>query len=296
MQSGRERPTFWEPCAVWNRLSDYLRTAFTTRWNLLFFGGGVAAAFISGFPGVILPLVAAGEIYYLASMLTNDHFRSAVEAHDAKARRDAESTGSRESYDRIRKALPPELLARFDRLRGHCAKLVQLAASLRGPNDKTPDSGSTETLERLLWGYLRMIWSASTLSEFIAHTDDAAIESRIADLEARLSKLTSPKEGDSAQLRTTLEDHLHTSRDRLHNIQDAKRKLDVVAAELERLESKIAGLAEGAVAKRDVSDIAQRVDEVAEGMRRTDETMRQLQLPAELDDLEEPPQLLREEA
>jgi hypothetical protein len=45
-----------------------------------------------------------------------------------------------------------------------------------------------------------------------------------------------------------------------------------------------------------VSDIAQRVDEVAEGMRKTDETMRQLQLPPELEDFEEPPPLLREEA
>jgi len=31
-------------------------------------------------------------------------------------------------------------------------------------------------------------------------------------------------------------------------------------------------------------------------MKRTDETMRQLQLPAELDDLEDPPQMLREKA
>jgi hypothetical protein len=67
-------------------------------------------------------------------------------------------------------------------------------------------------------------------------------------------------------------------------------------AEVERLESKIEAMAEGSVAKRDVSDIAKRVDEVAEGMKRTDETMRQLQLPAELDDLEDPPQMLRDEA
>jgi hypothetical protein len=111
----------------------------------------------------------------------------------------------------------------------------------------------------------------------------------------RLAKLSAGG-GESGQLRATIEDHLKTSRERLENIDDAKRKLDVVAAEIERLESKIAALAEGSVAKRDMSDIAQRVDEVAEGMRRTDETMRQLQLPPELEDLEEPPQLLREEA
>jgi len=273
----------------------YLFTAFTTRWNLLFFGAGVAAALISGFPGVVLPLVAAGEIYYLASMLTNERFRSAVEAQDAKSRRAAEAAGSREAYERIRKKLPPSLLARFDRLRDHCEKLVELGGSMRGPDTTGPDRGTLESLDRLLWGYLRMIWGAATLSEFLDHTDDGAIRQRIADLEKRLASL-SAGDGGTSQLRTTLEDHLKTSRERLENIGDAKRKIDVVTAEIERLESKIAALAEGSVAKRDVTDIAQRVDEVAEGMRRTDETMRQLQLPPELEDLEEPPQLLREEA
>jgi len=277
------------------RLGSYFRTAFANRWNLLFVGGGVAAALISGFPGVLLPLVAAGEIYYLASMLANDRFRSAVEAQEAKARRAEEAVGARESYERIRTRLPPALLARFDRLRDHCQKLVELAGSIRGPDSTGPDQGSLESLDRLLWGYLRMIWGAATLSEFLDHTDDGAIRARIADLEKRLARL--PANGtDTAQLRASLEDNLKTSRERLENIDDAKRKLDVVAAEIERLESKIAALAEGSVAKRDVSDIARRVDEVAEGMRRTDETMRQLQLPPELEELDEPPPVLREEA
>ncbi len=278
---------------MFSRFGAYLRTAFTARWNLLLFGGGVAAAFVSGFPGIILPLVAAGEIYYLASMLANDRFRAAVEAQDAKARRAAEAVGAREAYERIRKRLPRPLLARFDQLRDHCLKLVELAGSMRGPDAAAPDGGTLESLDRLLWGYLRMIWGAANLSEFLDHTDDDAIRTRIADLEKRLAKL--PPGGDD-QMRAALEDHLKTSRERLANIDEAKRKLDVVAAEIERLEAKIAALAESSVAKRDVSDIAQRVDEVAEGMRKTDETMRQLQLPPELEDLEEPPALLREEA
>jgi len=274
---------------------NYLQTAFTTRWNLLFFGAGLAAAFISGFPGVVLPLVAAGELYYIASMLTNERFRSAVEAQAAKARRTEEATGSRESYERIRKKLPPALLARFDQLRDHCQKLVALGGSMRGPDSNISDRGTLESLDRLLWGYLRMIWGAATLSEFLDHTDDGSIRARIAELEKRLTRL--PTAGnEQGQLRATLEDHLKTNRERLENIADAKQKLAVVSAEIERLESKIAALAEGSVAKRDVSDIAQRVDEVAEGMRRTDETMRQLQLPPELEDLAEPPPLLREEA
>jgi hypothetical protein len=280
---------------VFSRVGAYLKTAFTTKWNLLFFGGGVAAALISGFPGIVLPLVLAGEVYYLASMLANDRFRSAVEAQDAKSRRAVEAAGAREAYERIRKNLPPALLKRFDQLRDHCLKLVELGGSMRGPDGSGPDKTALESLDRLLWGYLRMIWGASTLSDFLDHTDDGAIRARIADLERRLARL--PKEDPgSAQMRAALEDHLKTSQERLDNIDEARRKLDLVAAEIERLEAKIAALAESSVAKRDVTDIAQRVDEVAEGMRKTDETMRQLQLPPELEDLDEPPAMLREEA
>ena len=280
---------------MFSRVGAYLKTAFTTRWNLLLFGGGVAAAFISGFPGIVLPLVLAGEVYYLASMLANERFRSAVEAQDAKSRRAAEALGAREAYERIRKNLPPALLKRFDQLRDHCLKLVELGGSMRGPDGSGPDKTALESLDRLLWGYLRMIWGASTLSDFLDHTDDGAIRARIADLERRLAKLPKDDTG-SAQMRTALEDHLKTSQERLDNIDEARRKLDLVAAEIERLEAKIAALAESSVAKRDVTDIAQRVDEVAEGMRKTDETMRQLQLPPELEDLDEPPAMLREEA
>ena len=280
---------------MFSRVGAYLKTAFTTRWNLLLFGGGVAAALISGFPGIVLPLVLAGEVYYLASMLANDRFRSAVEAQDAKSRRAAEALGAREAYERIRKNLPPALLKRFDQLRDHCLKLVELGGSMRGPDGSGPDKTALESLDRLLWGYLRMIWGASTLSDFLDHTDDGAIRARIADLERRLAKLPKDDTG-SAQMRAALEDHLKTSQERLDNIDEARRKLDLVAAEIERLEAKIAALAESSVAKRDVTDIAQRVDEVAEGMRKTDETMRQLQLPPELEDLDEPPAMLREEA
>jgi len=280
---------------VFGRFGAYLKTAFTTRWNLLLFGGGVAAALISGFPGVVLPLVFAGEVYYLASMLANERFRSAVEAQGAKERRVAEAAGAREAYERIRKRLPPPLLKRFDQLRDHCLALVELGGSMRGPDESGPDKNALESLDRLLWGYLRMIWGASTLSDFLDHTDDGAIRTRIADLERRLARLD-PEDSGSAAMRAALEDHLKTSRERLGNIDEARRKLDLVAAEIERLEAKIAALAEGSVARRDVSDIAQRVDEVAEGMRKTDETMRQLQLPPELEELDEPPPLLREEA
>lgn len=279
---------------MWNRFGSYLKTAFTTRWNLLFVGAGVAASLISPIPLVLLPLVAAGEVFYLASMVGNERFRDAVDARAAKAMREASSGHSQETYERIRAALPAELVRRFDQLRDHCERLVQLAGSLRGPGTESADRGSLESLDRLLWGYLRMLWGAKTLSEFLDHTDDSRIRERIEELERRLAAL--PTGAPDDPLRAAVEDNLATTRERLSNIEEARRKLDLVAAEIERMESKIASLAEGAVAKRDVGDLARRVAEVAEGVRRTDETMRQLQLPPELEDFDDPPDMLRAEA
>lgn len=276
---------------VGNRIGAYLRTAFTNRWNLLFAGAGIAAAVISGFPTVVLPIVAAGEIFYLASMVTNERFRDAVDAQEAKARRAASAMGTREAYERLLRALSPQLRQRFERLRERCLHLVDIADRHRGA-----ESSSLESLERLLWGYLRMLHGAQSLSEFVEHTDAGSIRRRIAELDRRIAAIPAGEDAETARLRSVLEDDLRTTRERLENIDDAQRKLDVIIAEVERLESKIEAMAEGSVARRDVSDIARRVDEVAEGMRRTDETMRQLQLPAELDDLEDPPQMLREEA
>ena len=279
---------------MFERTGRYLRATFTYHWNLLYVGAGAAVALISGRPDVVLPLVVAGEVFFLAKMFTNERFRAAVDAQDAKSKRASESAETRAAYDRIRASLPKNLLRRFDQLRAHCFKLVDLAGSMGGPNAAGGDRRSVESLERLLWGYLRMIWNAAKLSEFLDHTDDKAIRERITELERRLSDLPVGDASDS--LRAALEDNLRTSRERLENIEEARRKLEVVAADIERSESKIAALAEGAVARRDVADIAQRVDEVAEGMRQTDATMRQLQLPPELEDFEEPPALLREEA
>ncbi len=279
---------------MFEQIGRYLSAAFTHHWNLLFVGAGTAVAFLSGRPDVVIPLVAAGEVLYLATLMTNDRFRAAIDAQEAKDRRQVDTAGTQAAYDRIRSQLPPALLTRFDQLRAHCHKLTELAGSMRGPDVSGPDRNAVESLERLLWGHLRMIWNAAKLSEFLDHTDDGALRKRVTELEKRLAGI--PEDAGAAPLRTAVDDNLRTTRERLENIDEARRKLDVVAAEIERLETKIAALAEGAVARRDVSDIAQRVDEVAEGMRRTDETMRQLQLPPELEAFEAPPALLRDEA
>src|ERR671935_2874440 len=61
-------------------MGAYLKEAFLFRWNLLFFLGGTAAAALMPITGVLLPLVAAGELTYLAGLVSVPRFRAAIDA------------------------------------------------------------------------------------------------------------------------------------------------------------------------------------------------------------------------
>ena len=66
-----------------------MREAFFFRWNLLFFLGGVAGAALPPMSTVLLPLVAAGELTYLAGLLSIPRFRAAIDAKVHSARGNA---------------------------------------------------------------------------------------------------------------------------------------------------------------------------------------------------------------
>src|SRR5437773_3474396 len=59
---------------------EYLKHAFVARWNLLLCFGAAAAAVLSPWPDVLLPLIAAGEMIYLGGVISMPRFREAVDA------------------------------------------------------------------------------------------------------------------------------------------------------------------------------------------------------------------------
>ena len=61
-------------------MKAYLKEAFLFRWNLLFFLGGTAAAALTPLAAALLPVVAAGELAYLAGLVSIPKFREAIDA------------------------------------------------------------------------------------------------------------------------------------------------------------------------------------------------------------------------
>jgi hypothetical protein len=262
----------------------YLKEAFTYRWNLLFFGGAAAAAAISPFPDIALPLVAAAEVTYLAGLATLPRFQAAI---DAKARAESRiAGGARNTADAgdgrqrlmdVLRGLDDLRRNRFLRLRARCVEMQRLANAVRG--ETRDDSGANAelrapALDRLLWVFLRLLLSEQALERFLRAADGEQLKKNLADLQTRQKAAQS--RGDERILRS-LTDSIATAELRVDNYDKAKSNAEFIAVELDRIENKIQALTEMAISHQDPDSISAQVDAVAEGMSQTEDTIRQLQ-------------------
>jgi hypothetical protein len=283
------------------RFGKYIKAAFTQRWNLLCFIGAMGFALLSGSPDVWAPLVLAGELAYLGGLASHPRFQAYVEAQAAKANRIDSTTVAEQSLRRIMSALPPKALQRFEALRTRCMDLRQLAAEIKDPSRAGGAPPLEELqlagLDRLLWIYLRMLFTEHSLERFQQKTDAELIQRDIVALDERLRQVDDVQDEVQRQrLRKALEDNLQTCSERLANLRKAKDNHELVKIEIDRLENKIRALSELAVNRHEPDFISSQVDQVASSMVQTERTMNELQFATGLEQADEAvPTLVRRE-
>lgn len=273
-------------------MRTYLMAAFLWRWNLLAFGAGAAFSLLSPSPGMFLPLVAAAEIAYLGLLAPHPKFQKAV---DARRRGVAEEINVRQVMDQIRKVLKRQAWERFERLRDRCKQLNDLAVQFRGPDakqDPTLSDLQSSSLERLLWLFLKLLYSQDALEGFLNSTDRTEIQRQIEVNEKSLELAQS--KGRSEKLLTALQDKLAILRQRLENYDHAKDNRDLLAIELDRIEQKVHAIGEMMLNSRNTGDIGAQVDGIAEGVSVTEEALRGLDITPVLSQ-EQAPRFLSEE-
>jgi hypothetical protein len=272
----------------------YLREAFLFRWNLLALVGGAAAAALSPFPDVLLPLVGAAELAYLAGLASIPRFRAAIDAKAAAGWRLARSSQA-PSVETLLLDLPRASQLRFDALRTRCLRMRAIAQGVRGRSGAgggAADEVGTDALDRMLWVFLRLLHSHHALVNFLHATPEADLEARVAELEQSLAGAA----GGDDRIQRSLRDSLETARARLDNHRRGKDNERFVSIELDRIEEKIHALSEAAVNRQDPDFITSQVDSVAESMRQTEQTLGQLQaITGLVEDLDAPPPILAAE-
>jgi len=267
----------------------YVTSAFLWHWNLLVVGAGVALALLSRQPDVVLPLLMAGELTYLGLLSANPRYRKAVDARQVVRQQESDTPAV---MAHIRSVLKPEAWQSFERLRARCLTLSDLARQLRGP--QAPDNAAvsdlqTGSLERLLWLYLKLLYSQDALQRFLRETNRNELVQGIAASENEVKAAAAKERGD--RLAKSLEDKLETLRQRLANYDRAQENRDFLAAEIARIEQKVNAISEMAINSRDASDITAQVDGIAAGISATEEAIRSMDV-APVFQREEAPRLL----
>jgi hypothetical protein len=277
----------------------YIKAAFANRWNLLAVIGGMGFAALSGHADIAIPIVLAAETAYLGLLGTHPKFQKYVDAKIAATERTKKGQTSQQALRQIMGLLPEQALARFERLRNQCLELRQIASDLA--HSQSADAGAPleslqlAGLDRLLWIFLRLLFTEYSLRKFVGRNSTQQIKQEINVTEQRLKNLDPADQSPHAQkIRRALEDSLQTGQDRLANYERAKANHELVQLEIDRLEQKIKSLAELTVNRQEPDFISGQVDSVAGSMLEAEKTMNDLQFATGLAPLdEEVPQLVQ---
>lgn len=279
--------------------ANYLKTAFLNHWNLLCFLGGCGFALLTGHADATLPLVLAVELGYLGLLASNPKFQKYVDAQQAAIAREANAESTQNTLQRIMRSLPAKMVERFDSLRSRCFELRQLSAELKRPGEQRYDVPLEDAqlvgLDRLLWLFLRLLYTDFALSRFLQKTSADDIQREADRTQKRLAALPpSATDVQSQRIRKTLEDNVATCQERLANLKKAQDNLQLVELQIDQLENRIRSLSEMAVNRQEPEFITTQVDQVTGSIVQTEQTMNELRFATGLETIgDEPPRLLR---
>ncbi|MDM8542989.1 hypothetical protein QUF90_18090 [Desulfococcaceae bacterium HSG9] len=269
----------------------YFIKAFLFHWNLLFVGGGAAAGLISGYPDIIIPLIAGIEVLYLAVVATRPRFQATIDL--AERKKIVAAAALSPQVEHILSTLNAGDRSRYHQLRKQIHKLRHISWGVQDGDSSADFSGVTdvaiEGINRLLGIYLKLLYSKNRLESFFENTDAEAIRADIKRARARLKDLGADKSKDlsKAKHREALEDTLKTSHQRIKNFQSAKENYDFIGLEVQRLHSKIAGLVEMGINRHQPELISSEINSVADSIRKTEGALSELELIDELSTLQE---------
>lgn len=258
-----------------------LKAAFLYHWNLLYIGVFLALGLISGEPDIIYPFCTAIEIIYLAIVSSNPRFQNVVEAKNLENKSKKNTETEINEPGQIINELNFEDRRQFTALQELCMKLRQLSEGIKGNADLEPEGVNKiqlENMNRLLWIYLKLLSSKTSLEKFFNAINEKEIKGNLESTESRIKALGPVEKDDTkeAKHRRSLLDMHETLEARLKNYQNAKENYDFIQLELERLYSKISGIVEMSINHQDANLVSTEIDVVTSSVMQTEKTMQDI--------------------
>ena len=255
---------------------DYVKEAFSRRSDVALLGGiplnylGLAAFGVLGLanPGFWL-LGAALELGYLAWMAGSERFRRVVQGERLLVEQQQHDTQVQTTLDRLAK----EGQHRYRALHTQCVQILGISESL-GDVGLSLNKMRTGGLNQLLAIFLRLLTSREVLMATMSQTDRARVERELEELEKKLSVATA-----DTSLERSLRGSFDIQRKRVENLDRAATNLEVLDAELGRIEQRVALIREETAVSGRADELSDRLDVVSGTL---DETNRWMEQNAEI--------------
>jgi len=264
-------------------LTKYIKAAFANRWNLLGLAAGVGFSMMSQQPEVGLSLVAAGEMAWLGFVGTHPRFRQYVDITEQQKLKENNAKTAEVRMRRMLTSLPRGAQQRFRKLMGRCEELRAITKQYQTANGVLEPDGTfaevrLDGLDRLLWLFLKLLYTENSLNRFFETTTIDEIERETRQVQSRLAREAErPQNEQRARIMATLQDNLNTCKQRQKNFEQARDSYELVKAEQKRLENKIRSLAEMGISRGDPAMLSNEVDSVAGSIHETEQTLSELE-------------------
>ena len=275
-------------------MGSLLKRAFFWHWHLLALGAAIGFALVTGpAASALLPLVVAGELAYLGFLGLNPRFQKVLRGKEMMATTVTEPNPTQQ-INELMAFLVPEDRDRFTYLQNRCLNLLNLRRQM---DRKSSADGSedfrAESLDRMLWLFLKLLHQRSGLERFLNSTNRAGIEweQNAADEQLKRSIAKDEATGSESRLTVSVRDRLNTIKERLANYDKAAASRELVAAEIDKTEQQITHLVEVGMTTRDSANLTAQIDGISASLQASEAAFHPIELDGILSDQFTPPLL-----
>jgi hypothetical protein len=270
---------------------DYVKAAFNQKAKIAGMGlmplnkMVLTAAVVLGFwnPGFWF-LAVAGEALYLWLMASNDNYQKIVQA----TRLSQQKVVQGEKQIQLLQTLDGPSRDRYQRLWNNCSGILKITGGDMPDPEALSKDLRVSGLNKLLWMFIKLLSSRLRIEAIISRTSTEELESEIEGISRKMAA-----QPESSPLRRSLQGTLDIQKRRLDNLLRAAESLEVVKAELDRIEKQVALLKEEASVSSDPELVSVRLDGVMDSLSGTSQWMsEQDQVFGSLEESAVPDQLL----
>ena len=206
----------------------------------------------------------AGEVLYLWLMASNPNYQKVVQA----TRISQQKAVSGEKQFQLLQRLDASSRERYQRLAGNCYSILKITSG-DSPDPETMQKDlRVSGLNKLLWMFTKLLSSHLRIEGIISRTSAKELEQEIQEISQKIEK-----QPETSTLRRSLQGTLDIQKRRLDNLLKARESLEVVDAELDRIEKQVALLKEEAAVSSDPELVSVRLDGVMDSLSGTSQWM-----------------------